>query len=139
LGLAGATALSVPCATIVEMQNAHPAHHEVTRPLLWRPRAAAAGGRPQAGLEFVEKLLTRLTSTDTTERNARMLRLPLVASLIELPCRSPRRLGSEPLADRPASIRPACRQPDRRLPAVRGGDPGVRLAVDDPELREHNG
>jgi hypothetical protein len=38
-----------------------------------------AGGRPEAarraGLEFVEKLLTKLTSTDTTERNA-MLRIP---------------------------------------------------------------
>ena len=44
--------------------------------LVWvcRPRTAAAGGRPQAGLEFVEKLLTKLTSTDTTERNASMLR-----------------------------------------------------------------
>jgi hypothetical protein len=32
-------------------------------------------------LEFVEKLLTtNLTSTDTTERNAGMLRVPLVAS-----------------------------------------------------------
>jgi hypothetical protein len=40
-----------------------------------RPRAA--GGRPLAGLEFVEKLLpTNLTSTDTTERNAGMLRVP---------------------------------------------------------------
>src|SRR5215216_4908450 len=29
-----------------------------SRPCCWRPRAAAAGGRPQAGLEFVEKLLT---------------------------------------------------------------------------------
>jgi hypothetical protein len=40
----------------------------------------AAGGRRrrparQAGLELVEKLLTKLTSTDTTERNA-MLRIP---------------------------------------------------------------
>ena len=39
-------------------------------------RTAAAGGRPQAGLEFVEKLLpTKLTSTETTERNASMLLL----------------------------------------------------------------
>jgi hypothetical protein len=39
-----------------------------------RPRAA--GGRPLAGLEFVEKLLTtNLTSTDMTERNAGMLRV----------------------------------------------------------------
>ena len=31
---------------------------------VWRPRTAAAGGRAQAGLEFVEKLLpTKLTST----------------------------------------------------------------------------
>src|SRR5215216_3683940 len=31
-----------------------------------QPRTAAAGGRPKAGLEFVEKLLTtNLTSTDT--------------------------------------------------------------------------
>jgi hypothetical protein len=36
-------------------------------------RTAAAGGRPQAGLEFVEKLLTKLSSADTTERNAGML------------------------------------------------------------------
>jgi hypothetical protein len=48
-----------------------------------------AGGRPaaarRAGLEVVEKLLTtNLTSTDTTERNAGMLRVPLVASLVEL-------------------------------------------------------
>jgi hypothetical protein len=50
------------------------------------PRTAAAGGRPQAGLEFVEKLLTtKLTSTDTTERNAGMLRVSLVVSLVELP------------------------------------------------------
>jgi hypothetical protein len=36
----------------------------------------AEGGRPQAGLEFVEKLLpTKLTSTDTTERDAGMLLL----------------------------------------------------------------
>jgi hypothetical protein len=33
------------------------------------------------GFKFVEKLLTtNLTSTDTTERNASMLRVPLVAS-----------------------------------------------------------
>jgi hypothetical protein len=44
-------------------------------------RAAAGRGRPpqaaarRAGLEFVEKLLTKLTSTDTTERNA-MLGIP---------------------------------------------------------------
>jgi len=47
-----------------------------------RPPQAAAR---RAGLEFVEKLLpTKLTSTDTTERNAGMLRVPLVASLVEL-------------------------------------------------------
>jgi hypothetical protein len=47
-----------------------------------RRRPRAAGGRPLAGLEFVEKLLTtKLTSTDATERNARMLRVLLVASL----------------------------------------------------------
>src|SRR5215211_9071257 len=28
----------------------------------WRPRTAAAGGRPQAGLEVVEKLLTNIIS-----------------------------------------------------------------------------
>src|SRR5215216_7618587 len=28
-----------------------------SRPCCWRPRTAAAGGRPQAGLEDVEKLL----------------------------------------------------------------------------------
>src|SRR5215218_6120717 len=55
-------------------------------------RGAAGRGRPpqaaarRAGLEFVEKLLpTKLTSTDTTERNAGMLRVPLVVSLVELP------------------------------------------------------
>jgi hypothetical protein len=52
---------------------------------MWRVRSpnvmAAGRGRPpqaaarRAGLEFVEKLLTKLTSTDTTERNA-MLRIP---------------------------------------------------------------
>jgi hypothetical protein len=46
------------------------------------PRSAGRGRPPQAaarraGLEFVEKLLTtNLTSTDTTERNAGMLRVP---------------------------------------------------------------
>jgi hypothetical protein len=49
-----------------------------------------AGGRPEAarraGLEFVEKLLpTKLTSTDTTERNTGMLRVPLVVALVGLP------------------------------------------------------
>jgi hypothetical protein len=34
-------------------------------------------GRRRAGLEFVEKLLTKLNSADTTERNAGMLRGPL--------------------------------------------------------------
>jgi hypothetical protein len=44
---------------------------------------AAGRGRPpeaaarRAGLEDVEKLLTKLTSTDTAERNAGMLRVPL--------------------------------------------------------------
>jgi hypothetical protein len=48
----------------------------------WPPWAPAR----RAGLEFVEKLLpTKLTSTDTTERNAGMLRVPLVVSLVELP------------------------------------------------------
>jgi hypothetical protein len=28
----------------------------------WRPRTAAGGGRPQAGLEVVEKLLTSVTA-----------------------------------------------------------------------------
>ena len=42
----------------------------------FRPRTAAGGGRPQAGLEFVEKVLpTNLTSMDTTVRNAGMLRV----------------------------------------------------------------
>jgi hypothetical protein len=43
--------------------------------------------RPPAGpaLRVVEKLLTtKLTSTDTTERNAGMLRVLLVAMLVEL-------------------------------------------------------
>jgi hypothetical protein len=53
-----------------------------------RPPQAAAR---RAGLEFVEKLLTtNLTSTDTTERNARMLRVSLVVSLVELPTRGRR-------------------------------------------------
>jgi hypothetical protein len=52
-------------------------------PARGRPPQAAAR---RAGLEFVEKLLpTKLTSTDTTERNAGMLRVPLVVSLVELP------------------------------------------------------
>jgi hypothetical protein len=42
-------------------------------PARGRPPEAAAR---RAGLEFVEKLLTKLTSTDTTERNTRMLRVP---------------------------------------------------------------
>jgi hypothetical protein len=49
----------------------------------WPGSAVAGRGRPPqaaartAGLEFVEKLLTtKLTSTDTTERNAGMLRVP---------------------------------------------------------------
>jgi hypothetical protein len=49
-------------------------------PARGRPPQAAAR---RAGLEFVEKLLTtNLTSTDTTEWNAGMLRVPLVASLV---------------------------------------------------------
>jgi hypothetical protein len=44
----------------------------VSLPARGRPPEAAAR---RAGLEFVEKLLTKLTSTDTTERNA-MLRIP---------------------------------------------------------------
>jgi hypothetical protein len=35
-------------------------------------------------LKFVEKLLTKLTSTDTTERNV-MLRVPPAAALIPMP------------------------------------------------------
>ena len=43
----------------------------------------AAG--PEGRLEFVEKVLTtNLTSTDATERNAGMLRVPLVDSLVIL-------------------------------------------------------
>jgi hypothetical protein len=38
---------------------------DFTALLIVVPRAAR-----RAGLEFVEKLLTKLTSTDTTERNA---------------------------------------------------------------------
>jgi hypothetical protein len=54
----------------------------VSLPARGRPPQAAAR---RAGLEFVEKLLTtKLTSTDTTERNAGMLRVPLVVSLVEL-------------------------------------------------------
>jgi hypothetical protein len=51
--------------------------------VLPRVGRVAARGRPpeaaarRAGLEFVEKLLTtNLTSTDMTERNAGMLRVP---------------------------------------------------------------
>jgi hypothetical protein len=56
-------------------------------PARGRPPQAAAR---RAGLEFVEKLLTtNLTSTDTTERNASMLRVPLVVSLVELPISGP--------------------------------------------------
>jgi hypothetical protein len=45
------------------------------------PVTAVHRCRRRAGLEFVEKLLTtNLTSTDTTERNAGMLRVPLLAS-----------------------------------------------------------
>jgi hypothetical protein len=54
----------------------------VALPARGRPPEAAAR---RAGLEFVEKLLpTILTSTDTTERNAGMLRVPLIASAFEL-------------------------------------------------------
>jgi hypothetical protein len=49
-------------------------------PCRCRPRTAAAGGHPQAGLEFVEKLFTKLTSTDTTERNAMVRASRSVAS-----------------------------------------------------------
>jgi len=46
----------------------------VSLPARGRPPQAAAR---RAGLEFVEKLLpTKLTSTDTTERNTGMLRVP---------------------------------------------------------------
>jgi hypothetical protein len=55
-------------------------------PARGRPPQAAAR---RAGLEFVEKLLpTKLTSTDTTERTAGMLRVSLVVSLVELPTRA---------------------------------------------------
>jgi hypothetical protein len=56
-----------------------------------RPPQAAAR---RAGLEFVEKLLTtNLTSADTTEWNAGMLRrIPLVASIVDL-VGAPRRPG----------------------------------------------
>ena len=61
-------------------------------PVLVAAASLPARGRPpqaaarRAGLEFVEKLLTtNLSGTDTTERNAGMLRVPLVASLVELP------------------------------------------------------
>jgi hypothetical protein len=36
-------------------------------------REDGACGRPQGGLQFVERLHTQLTSTDTTERDAGML------------------------------------------------------------------
>jgi hypothetical protein len=50
------------------------------------PRTAAGGGRPQGGLEVVEKLLTtKLESADMTERNASMLRLtPRPVIVVEL-------------------------------------------------------
>src|SRR5512132_3243007 len=60
-------------------------------PARGRPPQAAAR---RAGLEFVEKLLTtNLTSADTTERKAGMLRrIPLVASIVDL-VGAPRRPG----------------------------------------------
>jgi hypothetical protein len=57
----------------------------VSLPARGRPPQAAAR---RAGLEFVEKVLTKLTSTDTTERNAGMLRVPLVASPVQSSYRS---------------------------------------------------
>jgi hypothetical protein len=36
------------------------------------------------GFSVADRDRTKLTSTDTTERNAGMLRVPLVASLVEL-------------------------------------------------------
>lgn len=53
-------------------------------PTLTAGRGRFAGNGP-ALYEFVQKLLpTKLTSTDRTERNAGMLRVPLIASLVEL-------------------------------------------------------
>jgi hypothetical protein len=51
----------------------------------WRPRTAAGGGRPQAGLEFVEKVLTdsMVALLDGAERE-HGTRVLLVASLVEL-------------------------------------------------------
>ena len=67
-------------------------HGEALAPIrLPSPRSAGRGRPPQAaarraGREFVEKLLpTKLTSMDTTERDAGMLRVSLVVSLVELP------------------------------------------------------
>jgi hypothetical protein len=54
----------------------------VALPARGRPPQAAAR---RVGLEFVKKVLTKLISTDTTERNAGMLRVSLVVSLVELP------------------------------------------------------
>src|SRR5213076_3445402 len=60
--------------------------------------AAASRGRPEAarraGLEGVEKVLTKLTGTDTTARSAGMLRLRTAHCLIDLATvLAPRRPG----------------------------------------------
>jgi hypothetical protein len=49
------------------------------------PGRRAAGAARRAGLEFVEKLLTaKLTSTNTTVRNAGMLRRVRTVASVEL-------------------------------------------------------
>jgi hypothetical protein len=43
-----------------------------SRPCCWRPRTAAAGGRPQAGLEHEEKVLTDSINTANKTASARV-------------------------------------------------------------------
>ena len=110
-----------------------------------RPRTAAAGGRPQAGLEEVEKLLTtKLTSTDATVRSAGMLRVPHRRTLIELATASdyacywswwPRcqhrlpRAATQQASTKPRSDRSGCDPTsDRRLqPGAEGARQGGKV------------
>src|SRR4029453_6231528 len=61
LGNINSLEIGIPEVNANACKLGHP--HEL-RPagVVWRPRTAAAGGRPQAGLEDVEKLLTSITS-----------------------------------------------------------------------------
>ena len=83
-------AVSVPYTPTLRNETQAPSVTDVYSGRDWGPwppgclaaglQVPPAGGRPEAarraGLEFVEKLLTaNLTSTDTTDRNAAMLRV----------------------------------------------------------------